>query len=196
MTQPALSITIRKATPDDVGALAELANFAGEGMPLYLWERMAEEGTSAWDYGRARACREEGDFSYRNAVIAEIDGSVAACLIGYEISGKPEAIDYETMPEMFVPLQELENLCPGHWYTDILSAYPQYRGQGIGTALLAHAEMKALKSACAGFAIIVSDANKGAQRLYERCGYSEHASRKMVKENWKNPGRKWVLLVK
>ena len=196
MTQPAPNITIRKATPDDADALAELANFAGEGMPLFLWERMAEEGTSAWDYGRERVRREEGDFSYRNAIIAEIDGRVAACLIGYQISGKPEAIDYETMPAMFVPLQELENQCPGYWYNDILSAYPQYRGQGIGTALLEYAEMKALKSACAGFAIIVSDANKGARRLYERCGYSERASRKMVKEDWKNPGINWVLLVK
>ena len=81
------------------------------------------------------------------------------------------------MPAMFVPLQELENLCPGHWYSDILSAHPQYRGQGIGTALLAYAEKKARQSDCAGFAIVVSDANEAARRLYERCGYSEHASR-------------------
>ena len=27
----------RRATPEDAGALAELINFAGEGLPLYLW---------------------------------------------------------------------------------------------------------------------------------------------------------------
>ena len=41
---------------------------------------------------------------------------------------------------MFVPLQELENLAPGTWYVNVLAAYPEHRGQGYGTALLAVAE--------------------------------------------------------
>ncbi len=196
MTHPAANITIRKAAPEDAGALTELTNFAGEGMPLYLWERNAEEGMSGWQYGEERARREEGDFSYRNAIVAEVEGDVAAGLIGYRIADKPEAIDYETMPAMFVPLQELENLSPGRWYTDILGVYPHFRGQGIGTSLLAYAEELMAGQVCTGFAIIVSDANTGARSLYERCGYSECASRKMVKEEWKNPGRNWLLLVK
>ncbi len=34
----------RRATPEDADALAELINFAGEGLPLYLWGKMAEAG--------------------------------------------------------------------------------------------------------------------------------------------------------
>jgi hypothetical protein len=41
-----------------------------------------------------------------------------------------------------------------------------------------------------------ADANAGARRLYERCGYRERASRAMVKEKWQHPGTDWVLLVK
>jgi hypothetical protein len=63
MTNPAADITIRQATPDDADALAQLINFAGEGMPVYLWERMAEEGETAWDVGRRLALRGEGGFS-------------------------------------------------------------------------------------------------------------------------------------
>jgi hypothetical protein len=44
--------------------------------------------------------------------------------------------------------------------------------------------------------VIVSDANVGARRLYERSGYREIARRPMVKEGWDNAGREWVLLVK
>jgi RimJ/RimL family protein N-acetyltransferase len=44
--------------------------------------------------------------------------------------------------------------------------------------------------------VIVSDANAGARRLYERCGYRETATRAMVKEGWQNEGRNWVLLTK
>ena len=127
---------IRPAVAGDVHALVELVNFAGEGMPLYLWERMAEEGESGWECGRRRARREEGDFSYRNAIVAETEGEVAACMIGYAIPDEPGEIDTDTMPAMFVPLQELENLAAGSWYTDILAVYPQFRGRGFGTILL------------------------------------------------------------
>ena len=34
----------RRATPDDATALAELIDFAGEGLPTYLWAKMAEPG--------------------------------------------------------------------------------------------------------------------------------------------------------
>ena len=46
---------LRAARPDDAPALAELVNFAGEGLPLYLWGKMAEAGQTAWDVGRIRA---------------------------------------------------------------------------------------------------------------------------------------------
>lgn len=187
---------IRPAAPGDADALAELVNFAGEGLPLYLWERIAEKGETAWQVGCCRAQREEGDFSYRNAMIAEVEGETAACLIGYPIADEPGEIDTGSMPAMFVPLQELENLAAGSWYTDVLAVYPKHRGKGLGTRLLALAEEQALKAACKGLSLIVSDANTGARRLYERHGYVERASRKMIKEEWENPGRNWVLLVK
>jgi hypothetical protein len=44
--------------------------------------------------------------------------------------------------------------------------------------------------------VIVSDANPGARRLYQRCGYREAAARTMVKDDWQNDGRNWVLLTK
>ncbi|WP_119462834.1 GNAT family N-acetyltransferase [Rhodospirillaceae bacterium SYSU D60014] len=186
----------RRATPDDAQALAELINFAGEGLPLYLWESMAEPGESAWDVGRRRASRDEGSFSYRNAVVSEANGRIVACLIGYPLPEMPEPIDRSQMPAMFVPLQELENLAPGTWYVNVLATYPEDRGRGHGTALLRLAEELATACGKPGLSIIVSDANRGARRLYERCGYREVAQRAMVKERWKNPGANWVLLVK
>lgn len=40
------------------------------------------------------------------------------------------------------------------------------------------------------------DANQGARRLYERCGYRAAAERVMVKEGWENAGVTWMLLLK
>jgi ribosomal protein S18 acetylase RimI-like enzyme len=187
--------TFRPATVDDAGLLAELINDAGEGLPLYLWSQMVEPGEAAWDVGRRRAAREEGSFSYRNATIIEHDGQCAGCLIGYEIPDNPEPIP-DDMPAMFVPLQGLENLAPGTWYINVLAVRPQFRNQGLGTRLLALAEEMARAHGKRGMSVIVSDANLGAHRLYERLGYNERARRPMVKDNWESEGQSWVLLTK
>jgi ribosomal protein S18 acetylase RimI-like enzyme len=175
--------------------LAELVNYAGEGLPFYLWGKLASPGQSAWEVGRHRAAREEGSFSFPNATIIERDGRAAGCLIGYVIPDEPGSIPPD-MPAMFVPLQELENLVPGTWYVNVLAVLPLLRGAGLGTRLLGLAEETGRKLGTRGMSVIVTDANTGARRLYERAGYSEAGRRIMVKEGWIIDGREWVLLTK
>ncbi len=186
---------LRPGTIEDAPILAELVNYAGEGMPLYLWSKMAAPGETAWEVGRRRAAREEGSFSYRNAIMVDHAGECAGCLIGYAIPDDPVPIG-DDMPPMFAGLQELENLAPATWYVNVLAVRPQFRGRGLGTALLAFADETGRALGKRGMSVIVSDANAGARRLYERCGYREAASRPMVKEGWQNEGRNWVLLTK
>ena len=191
-----LELPHRRATPDDALQLAELIDMAGEGMPTYLWERMAEAGESVWDVGQRRACREQGSFSYRNAVVREENGRVVASLMGYSLPEEPEPWDPDAMSPMFVPLQELEDLAAGSWYVNVLASYPACRGKGYGGALLNVAEAIAAYERSAGLSLIVSDGNKGAVRLYLRSGYEHVASRPMVKQRWRNPGEQWLLLTK
>lgn len=186
----------RLAAPDDALALAELVNMAGEGLPLLLWSRMAEAGKSPWELGQERARREAGAFSYRNAIVREQDKEVVACLIGYPLDDDPAPVDYSDIPPMFVPLQQLEDMAPGTWYVNVLATYPDHRGKGFGRDFLAVAEAIASDLGKRGVSIIVADSNAGARKLYERQGYSERATRPMVKEDWQNPGTNWVLLVK
>jgi ribosomal protein S18 acetylase RimI-like enzyme len=190
-----LTPPFRPARVEDAEVLAELVNYAGEGLPLYLWSTMTEANESAWDVGCRRARREDGSFSYRNAAIIERDGHCAGALIGYEIPEMPEPIG-DDMPAMFVPLQELENLAPGTWYVNVLAVRPRFRNAGLGNALLGLAERTARQLCKRGLSVIVSDANAGARRLYECCGYLERASRPMVKAGWESEGQSWVLLTK
>ena len=191
-----LAPPFRPAEPSDAAALAKFGNMAGEGLPLYLWTKMAGPGEDPWQVGANRARRDAGSFSYRNAILAEADGAPVSCLIGYALPENPEPIDSATMPPMFVPLQELENLAPSTWYVNVLATLPEYRSKGHGAALLALAEKIAAESRLRGLSIIVNGANDGARRLYERSGYRRVAERPMVKEDWDNPGSSWVLLVK
>jgi ribosomal protein S18 acetylase RimI-like enzyme len=191
-----LTLPIRPACKEDAPALAELVNMAGEGLPLYLWAKMAETGEDPWEIGRRRALRESGSFSYRNAIVLERAGEVVGALVGYPLPDQPEPIDYEQMPAMFVPLQELENLASGTWYVNVLAVRPEERGRGVGGQLLSAADEITSAAGKTGLSIIVSDANTGARRLYGSHGYNEVATRPMVKEQWENPGQNWVLLVK
>lgn len=193
---PALTAHQRPARPDDATALAELANMAGEGLPYYLWSELADAGQSAWEIGRQRALREAGSFSWRNATVLEVDGSVAACLIGYPLDPDPEPVDYAAMPALFVPLQQLEDQAPGTWYLNVLATYPRFRGQGLGGRLLETAEQKAIESDSTGISLIVADSNTRAMHLYGRCGYRPVETRPAVTGRWDNPIRNWVLMIR
>jgi hypothetical protein len=79
----------RRAEKTDAALLAELGNHAGDGLPVYLWGKLAEPGESGWGVGMRRAARDDGSFSYRNAAIIEHHGQAAGCLIGSPINQSP-----------------------------------------------------------------------------------------------------------
>jgi ribosomal protein S18 acetylase RimI-like enzyme len=187
---------IRPARPEDAPHLAELANEAGDGLPFLVWSGLAGPGEDPWDVGRSRARRESGSFSFRNASFADLEGEVAACLIGYRLPDEPTAID-ANMPALFVPLQELENLAPSTWYVNVLAAYPKWRNRGLGGMLLRHAEdLAKATGAGKGMSVIIADNNAGARRLYERSGYRLADTRPLVRGGWRSEAANWQLLVK
>ncbi|MGI9424589.1 MAG: GNAT family N-acetyltransferase [Hyphomicrobiaceae bacterium] len=190
-----LEAPFRAGRIEDAALLCELVNYAGERLPLYLWGKLATPEQDAWAVGYSRAVRDAGSFSYRNAIVIEDDGQAAGCLIGYAIPDTIEPVP-DDIPPMFRPLQELENLAPGSWYVNVLAVVPDRRSRGLGRKLLDLAEDRARRSGHGAMSIIVSDANVGARRLYERCAYDEAGTRPMIKDNWDNDGENWVLLTK
>jgi ribosomal protein S18 acetylase RimI-like enzyme len=133
--------------------------------------------------------------SFHNAVLAELLGLPAAGLISYALPDTPEPIP-DKLPAMLAPLHELTNRVLGTWYVHVLAASPEYRGKGLGSALLTVADDLAASAGRPGLSLIVSHTNRGARKLYERSGYHEVARCKMVKEQWQPPGTEWVLLRK
>ena len=187
-----MTIELRPARPADAPDLARLVDLAGEGLPRYLWAQMAEPGEDVWDVGVRRALRDEGAFSWRNAVIAEAGGAVAGALVAYRIDEAPQPVD--DLPAMFRPLQGLENLALGSQYVNVLATYPDQRRRGVARALLAEAEARA--GDAPEISIIVADRNAPAVALYGALGYAERARAPMVKEDWVSENANWLLLVK
>jgi ribosomal protein S18 acetylase RimI-like enzyme len=193
---PKSEAIIRPARKADAAALAALIDIAGEGIPLFLWSRMKVPDQSVFEFGRARAAREDGNFSYRNATVVETDGEVAACLVDYQLADPYDIGDLDKLPDVVRPLVELEAKAPGSWYINVLAAFPEYRGQGIGTRLLALAEERGRQHKATSASMIVASANAGALRLYARVGYEEIARARVVTYPGCAHDGDWVLLVK
>jgi ribosomal protein S18 acetylase RimI-like enzyme len=187
---------LRPARKADASALAVLVDIAGEGMPSFMWGRMKAPGQSLFEFGRSRGAREEGAFSYRNATVAEIGGEVTACLVDYRLADPYDIGSLDDASEFVRPLVLLEAKAPGSWYVNVLAAFPEFRGRGLGTRLLAHAEARARDNKCRKLSIIVASENVRAVRLYERTGYVATAREALVEFPGGTHGGDWVLMLK
>ena len=197
-----VAVTIRPATPVDATHLACFVDMASGGLALRVWETLRGQHQTLFEVGRSRALREDGAFSYRNGHIAEVGGTVAGALVGYPIVAEhdashraPDSGEAQKLPPFIRPLVELESLVPGHWYVNILATYPEYRGQGIGAALLGHAEVVGRAVSPSGMAVIVASQNESARRLYARSGYRETARRPQAAVS-SGESDEWLLLTR
>lgn len=171
---------LRRAAREDSRRVAELMDIAGHGLPAYIWSLRAEGGQEPIDVGTGRAAREDADFSYRNAVVAEEDGEVVAMVLAYRLPEAGDIADLEEMPEVLRPLAELELLAPGTFYVNVLATLPGYQGRGLGSRLLEVANDLAAEAGCDELSIQVFEQNEGAVRLYERHGYRTVARRRAI----------------
>jgi ribosomal protein S18 acetylase RimI-like enzyme len=187
-----LETPFRLADRNDAAALAELVNFAGDGLPYHIWSELADDDQDPWEIGRKRQAEkaENGQI-----VVVDLGEGAIAGLTGYTIGTDPEPVG-EDMPEMFRPLQELENQAPNSWYVNVLACYPDHRGKGYGTRLLEIAEKIAAASKLEKMSVIVAGNNAGAKRLYEKQGYGEIARRPCISNGWQTETKEWVLLIK
>jgi ribosomal protein S18 acetylase RimI-like enzyme len=186
---------IRDAQASDADDLVRFINMAADDLPLHFWKKSVGPGGDPMALGRERAARETGNFSFRNAWLAEVEGEVAACLLGYPAAMEPEPIEPDT-PPLFVPLLELEAMAPGAWYLNVLATYPQHRGRGLGSALIAKAEEIARAAGHSKISLIAEDTHQDALRLYRAKGFAEIARRPVVKEDWPVDASEWILFVK
>ncbi len=185
-----MRLSLRPARRDDADLLARIIDMAGEGLPRSLWAEIGGPGADVWAIGRARAQRDSGGFSWRNAVVAELDGRAAGAIVTYLTDSAPEQPDADT-PPVFVPLMELETLAPRTRYINAVAVLPEARRHGVAQALMA-----APAPGPRGTSLIVTDTNAAARALYARLGFVEAARRPVVAGSWQTPARDWVLMTR
>ena len=162
---------------------------------------MAKAGgrSSALEVARAEVRGDEPGLSYKSAVIAESDAMIAGTVIAYLLDGH-DAADNDDMIEpvrrIVTPLIELAGAASGTWYINVLAVYPEFRGQGVGAALLDHTARAGIDAGAREISLIVEDDN-AAVPLYRRSGFIERERRPFVpfETSTKRDGH-WVLMVR
>lgn len=174
------SVPIRPARTDDGGHIASLAMLAGEGIPAYFWNQTKLANETVIEAGARRVTSDETNFSYKNAHVALYQKKIAGLLLGYKIFNVPSDEEISSAPEFIRPLLLMDRKVPGTFYINMLATYPEYRGKGIGRALMSHAEAVAASKNINALSLQVFNENKHALEFYLRLGYRKVAELPVV----------------
>ena len=164
----------RPAQSDDARQIAELIAISSDGVALIEWEQQArEENCMALDVGERIYQIPQQGYSYTSATIVENNGQTAGMLLTFPMPDSaprnPENRPGADDTNVFAPYIYLEE--PNSWYICGVAFYPQHRGQGLGTELMALANEQAKEQGYDKLSLVAFEQNKGSVRLYERLGY-------------------------
>lgn len=132
-------VTYRQATPGDSRFIAEMIEISSDGIAGIEWQEKAALCASLTpiDVGARQYARDEGDYSYRNAIIAEADEPVGMVL-AFPLTAENRTPYSKPPPygktDIYAPYEYLEAV--DSWYICGLAVLPTFRRQGIASTLL------------------------------------------------------------
>lgn len=166
----ATNISVRLATEKDAKIIAQvvamaigdeetLKNYCGENY-LEILEKIAR--------------REQTQYSFRNALIAEIDGKVAGAIVGYD-GAKLLELRKGTFDVIKTHLGASPNMEPetsaGEFYLDSVAVFSEFRGSGVGKYLILELCHKVFSEGHKAIGLLVDFENPNAEKLYHSIGF-------------------------
>lgn len=154
---------------------AEIASLIMEAMDYDCCHNFAGEAHTLEDFHRMMTSlveMEDSQYSYRNTLVALVDGQLAGCLVGYD--GK----DLQRLRKRFIEKaaeyleQDFSNMDDetqaGEYYLDSLCVKKNFRKRGLATRLIKEA-IKRHGSQPVG--LLVDHTHPWAERLYRAIGF-------------------------
>lgn len=157
-------ITIRAASPEDADLIA-----------LVLAMALGGDGSHPFfEIFAGLARRDDTQYSYRNALVALVDGVRAGAIVGY---------DGARLHELRAPMEEIfrkmhgddfvleEETSAGEFYLDSVAVLPQFKGLGVGRMLVGRMSERAFAEGFDRVGLIVDFDNTKAEALYSAMGF-------------------------
>ena len=164
------SVIVRAARPEDSGIIAQTVAMA-------IGDEVALRAYCSDDYITVLteiASREQTQYSWRYALVAEIDGIAAGAIVGYDGAALKALRDgtFSVLRERIrrVPTIADESQA-GEYYLDSVGVLPTFRGLGIGRALISAFCENAFVQGHERVGLIVDYNNPQAEKLYTSLGF-------------------------
>lgn len=164
------NIITRPATREDAEIIARVIAMA-IGDECALRRYCGEEYISVLtEIARSEATQ----YSWQYAIVAEVEGRVAGAVVGYD-----GAELYRLREGTFATIRRcaghtpaiVDETEPGEYYLDSVGVLPDYRGEGIGRALIEAFCAKAFAEGHSRVGLIVDYDNPNAEKLYTSLGF-------------------------
>lgn len=123
---------------------------------------------------RELAARTDAQYSYCNALVAEVDSVPAGAIVGYDgalLHRLREPLLALVKEKQGRELEIEDETSAGEFYLDSLAVLPEYRGLGVGRMLLSAASEKAFSAGFERVGLIVDFENPRAEELYSSLGF-------------------------
>lgn len=162
-------LTFRPATIHDATFVATIMM---EAVGLPVMERAESPRPDIVELCR----RSDTLYSYRNAIIAQVGGTLVGGLISYDGHGyhetKRHTFSLVTTPLDFDPTTMDDETRQGEYYLDSAAVLPSYRGQGLGRLIIEQGVAMARERNLQ--AVLACDPhNAGALALYTNIGFKQ-----------------------
>lgn len=163
-------INVRAATPMDDFVIANA-------VALAIGDEEVLRNYCGSDYIavlREIARREDTQYSWKGALVAEVNGIAVGVIVGYD-----GTMLHDLREGTFLVLRERLGRIPmivdeteaGEYYLDSVAVLPEYRGYGVGRALVREFCNKAFAEGYERVGLIVDIDNPKAEKLYTSLGF-------------------------
>jgi ribosomal protein S18 acetylase RimI-like enzyme len=129
------------------------------------------------------ARRKATQYSWTQALVAEVDGVAAGAVVGYDGAqlAKLREGTFEVLMECVGRIPRIDDETEaGEYYLDSVAVLPEFRGMGVGRALVSAFCDRAFAMGHSCVGLIVDYGNPNAEKLYTSLGFQRVGHKKFL----------------
>ncbi|ABS14778.1 MULTISPECIES: GNAT family N-acetyltransferase [Brucella/Ochrobactrum group] len=186
---------LRPAERREAAEIAILVDISSHGFASWLWYGAVLDGRTETAMERGRQyMRADGSEGWQSVTIAEWAGDIAGLSIGFTVD---ESIN--DLPEKHPVTDQLiamQRKVIGNRFIDSVGVYREFRGKGIGRALVANEIDLAYRNGNPAISLITESHNDVALSLYGAHGFKEIERLEAIERIGQDKRHDWVLLTR